>query len=145
MVQLLQLYLMHKTICHLRYQVWHPVVKALTGTAAKVFAVKKVVDFGKEAMSVSREFESGMAEVFTLLPDMSKSAMDNMSSDVKKFVKETGNTLNDTTSALYQAISAGVSKDDAILAGKEAIADKLTGNVVKEIYVPGRIINIVMK
>jgi large subunit ribosomal protein L4 len=36
-------------------------------------------------------------------------------------------------------------KDDAILAGKEAIADKLTGNVVKEIYVPGRIINIVMK
>lgn len=96
-------------------------VKALTvhfqkiaGTAAKVFAVKKVVDFGKEAMSVSREFESGMAEVFTLLPDMSKSAMDNMSSDVKKFVKETGNTLNDTTSALYQAISAGVSKDDAM-------------------------------
>ena len=80
----------------------------IAGTAAKVFAVKKVVDFGKEAMSVSREFESGMAEVFTLLPDMSKSAMDNMSSDVKKFVKETGNTLNDTTSALYQAISAGV-------------------------------------
>ena len=33
----------------------------------------------------------------------------------------------------------------SILAGKEAIADKLTGNVVKEIYVPGRIINIVMK
>ncbi len=86
----------------------------IAGTAAKVFAAKKIVDFGKEAMSVSREFESGMAEVFTLLPDMSKSAMDNMSSDVKKFVKETGNTLNDTTSALYQAISAGVSKDDAM-------------------------------
>ena len=28
---------------------------------------------------------------------------------------------------------------------KEAIADKLTGNIVKEIYVPGRIVNIVMK
>mgnify|MGYP006982281809 CR=1 FL=1 len=28
---------------------------------------------------------------------------------------------------------------------KEAIADKLTGNIVKEIYVPGRIVNIVMR
>ena len=34
---------------------------------------------------------------------------------------------------------------DAITAGKEAIADKLTGNVIKEIYVPKKIINIVMK
>jgi leucyl-tRNA synthetase len=38
-----------------------------------------------------------------------------------------------------------VSKDDAIAAGKAAIADKLTGTIVKEIYVPGRIINIVQK
>ena len=38
-----------------------------------------------------------------------------------------------------------ISKDDAIAAGKEAIADKLTGNIVKEIYVPKKIINIVMK
>ena len=43
------------------------------------------------------------------------------------------------------SVSADISKDDAIVAGKEAIADKLTGNIVKEIYVPGRIINIVMK
>jgi len=42
-------------------------------------------------------------------------------------------------------IAADISKEDAIAAGREAIADKLTGNVVKEIYVPGRIINIVMK
>ncbi|MDO4473135.1 MAG: leucine--tRNA ligase [Eubacteriales bacterium] len=42
-------------------------------------------------------------------------------------------------------IAADASKEDAIAAGKEAVADKLTGNIVKEIYVPGRIINIVMK
>lgn len=36
-------------------------------------------------------------------------------------------------------------KDTAIAAGKEVIKDKLTGNIIKEIYVPGRIINIVMK
>ena len=43
------------------------------------------------------------------------------------------------------SISAESSKEEAIAAGKEAIADKLTGNVIKEIYVPKKIINIVMK
>ena len=38
-----------------------------------------------------------------------------------------------------------VSKEDAIIAGKEALGDKLAGTVVKEIYVPGKIINIVVK
>lgn len=38
-----------------------------------------------------------------------------------------------------------VDKDTAIAAGKEALGAKLTGTVVKEIYVPGRIINVVMK
>ena len=36
-------------------------------------------------------------------------------------------------------------KDDVIAKAKESIADKLTGNIVKEIYVPGRIVNIVAK
>ena len=36
-------------------------------------------------------------------------------------------------------------KEVALEAGKAAIADKLTGTIVKEIYVPGRIINIVQK
>ena len=42
-------------------------------------------------------------------------------------------------------IATDESKDSAIAKGKEAIADKLTGNIIKEIYVPGKIINIVMK
>ena len=36
-------------------------------------------------------------------------------------------------------------KDEVIAKAKETIADKLTGNIVKEIYVPGRLVNIVMK
>ncbi len=36
-------------------------------------------------------------------------------------------------------------KDEVIVKAKEALGDKITGNVVKEIYVPGRIVNIVMK
>ena len=43
------------------------------------------------------------------------------------------------------SISAEASKDEAIAAGKAAIADKLTSNVIKEIYVPKKIVNIVMK
>ena len=36
-------------------------------------------------------------------------------------------------------------KDQVIAKAKEVIADKLTGNIVKEIYVPGRLVNMVMK
>ena len=48
-----------------------------------------------------------------------------------------------TGEALAQCAEA--TKEEAIAAGKEAIADKLTGNIVKEIYVPKKIINIVQK
>ena len=43
------------------------------------------------------------------------------------------------------AIPADISKEDAIAKGKEALGDKLTGNIIKEIYVPKKIINIVAK
>ena len=43
------------------------------------------------------------------------------------------------------SIPADISKEEAIARGKEAVADKLTGNIVKEIYVPKKIINIVQK
>ena len=43
------------------------------------------------------------------------------------------------------AIGRDDAREDVIAKAKESIADKLTGNIVKEIYVPGRIVNIVMK
>ena len=43
------------------------------------------------------------------------------------------------------SIPADISKEDAIAKGKEALGDKLTGNIIKEIYVPKKIINIVAK
>ncbi len=52
--------------------------------------------------------------------------------------------INGKTKAVV-SIAKDMSKEDAIAAGKDALGDKLSGNVVKEIYVPGRIINIVMK
>ena len=52
--------------------------------------------------------------------------------------------INGKTKAVI-SIAADISKEDAIAAGKAAIADKLTGTIVKEIYVPKKIINIVQK
>ncbi len=52
--------------------------------------------------------------------------------------------INGKTKATL-AIARDEDKDQVIAKAKETIADKLTGNVIKEIYVPGRIVNIVMK
>ncbi len=43
------------------------------------------------------------------------------------------------------SIPKDMEKEAVIAAAKEALGDKLTGSIVKEIYVPGRIVNIVVK
>ena len=52
--------------------------------------------------------------------------------------------INGKTKATL-AIARDEDKDSVIAKAKETITDKLTGTIVKEIYVPGRIVNIVMK
>ena len=52
--------------------------------------------------------------------------------------------INGKTRAVV-SLPAEISKEEALEKGKEAVKDKLTGTIVKEIYVPGRIINIVQK
>jgi len=52
--------------------------------------------------------------------------------------------VNGKTKAVIK-LQTDISKEDAILAGKNAVASKISGNIVKEIYVPGRIINIVCR
>ena len=42
-------------------------------------------------------------------------------------------------------VPAEISKEDAIEAGKAALGNKLTGTIMKEIYVPKKIVNIVAK
>ena len=58
--------------------------------------------------------------------------------------KEIAVQINGKTKAVI-TIAVDEAKDAVIEKAKAEIADKLTGNVVKEIYVPGRIVNIVMK
>lgn len=52
--------------------------------------------------------------------------------------------INGKTKAVVM-INVDDAKETAISKAKEAIEDKLTGNIIKEIYVPGKIVNIVMK
>ena len=52
--------------------------------------------------------------------------------------------INGKTKAVL-SIPADMSKEDAIATGKELIASKIEGTIVKEIYVPKRIVNIVVK
>jgi leucyl-tRNA synthetase len=52
--------------------------------------------------------------------------------------------INGKTKAVVK-LAKDIAKEDAIAAGKQALGDKLSGNIIKEIYVPGRIINIVAK
>ncbi len=52
--------------------------------------------------------------------------------------------INGKTKAIVK-VAADISKDDAVAAGKEAVAGKLNKQIVKEIYVPGKIVNIVVK
>lgn len=52
--------------------------------------------------------------------------------------------INGKTKAVIE-IQKDADKDSVLLKAKEAVADKLTANIVKEIYVPGKIVNIVVK
>ena len=42
-------------------------------------------------------------------------------------------------------VPADIAKEDAIAAGKAAVEGKITGNILKEIYVPKKIVNLVVK
>ena len=65
---------------------------------------------------------------------------DEMRDDTKEIAVQ----INGKTRAVID-LAVDAPKEEALEKGKALIADKLTGNIIKEIYVPGRIINIVMK
>jgi len=52
--------------------------------------------------------------------------------------------INGKTKTVIE-VDAEISKDDVIAKAKEALGDKLSGNIIKEIYVPKKIVNIVAK
>jgi hypothetical protein len=67
--------------------------------------------FGVKALKASAEFQQGMNKVFTMLPGISKQAMNSMSNDVIDLSNKYGKSANEISEAMYQALSAGVSQE----------------------------------
>ena len=64
--------------------------------------------------------------------------------DMKEDTIDLPVSVNGKTRAVI-SVPREVTKEAAIAAAKEAVASRLTGEIVKEIYVPGRMVNIVIK
>ena len=58
--------------------------------------------------------------------------------------KEIAVQINGKTKCVIN-VPADISKDDVLAIAKETLGGRLTGNIIKAIYVPGRIVNIVAK
>jgi TP901 family phage tail tape measure protein len=99
------------------------------GTAVKrgaAVATAALVALGVSATKTAIEFENGMLEVFTLLPEITEDARKQMEADVKELARTINVVPTKLIPALYQAISAGIPKDNVFefleVAGKAAIA-----------------------
>ena len=92
---------------------------------AALAATAAVVAFGVSAVKTFVDFDTGMREVFTLMPELSEMAREQMTEDVQTLAKEIAILPTKVIPALYQAISAGVPKENVFtfmeIAGKAAI------------------------
>ena len=72
--------------------------------AVSAFVADSLAEFGK--------FETGMAEVFTLIPGASQAAMGQMEKDALAAASAMGRLPEEVVPALYQSLSAGVPPDN---------------------------------
>lgn len=95
------------------------------GVAAGVFSAKAVWDFTKDSIKAFGDFEQGLNEVMTLLPNSTQETFDKMSGQVKKLSSDIGILPDKVVPALYQAISSSVPEDNVFsfleTAGKASI------------------------
>lgn len=78
------------------------------GITAATTAVRKFV---ADSTQEFRQFQSGMAEVFTLLPNLSADAMKKMGDDVRSLSIEMGRLPSEVIPALYESLSSDVPED----------------------------------
>ena len=116
-------------------------------------------DFYKNNSLTKGEFKTLITLLNPVAPHITEELWENMGFEGRLYqtqwpVYDEAKTVENTIEIAVQIngktkatilVAKEEEKDSAIAKAKEAIQDKLTGNVVKEIYVPGRIVNIVMK
>ena len=120
----------------------------------------KFIDLAKKEGGIDREtLENAVVLLAPFAPHIAEELWEQLGHDTSVFDAgwpkydeesmkddevEVAVQINGKTRAVV-SIPADASKEEALAAGKAAVADKLTGTLVKEIYVPGRIINLVQK
>ena len=91
-----------------------------------VVAAGAIAALGATSLKNFAKMDTGMREVFTLMPGLSEKAKEQMTADVKEISRSIGLLPNETIPSLYQAISAGVPPDNVFdfmeIAGKAAKA-----------------------
>ena len=100
-------------------------------------AGQALVQFGLDSVQTFGTFQSGMQEVFTLLPNISDQAMGAMTGDVQDFAREFGRLPEEVVPALYQALSAGVPQGNVFEFLETAQAAALGGVTTLETAVDG--------
>jgi len=86
-------------------------VAKLGVTSAAAFGATAVA-IGTKGVTAFADFEKGMNEVMTLLPDAGEEAFGELSDQVKDFSKEFGVNTTDAIDGLYSSLSAGIPKDN---------------------------------
>ena len=147
-------------------KIYHQTVKKVTNDFEALgynTAISQMMIFVNEvykAGSCPREYAEGFIKMFSCVcPHVGEEIWQKLGhDDTIAFeswpVYDESKTVEDTVEIAVQingktkgtlAIHKADAKDNVIARAKESVADKLTGNIVKEIYVPGKIVNIVMK
>ena len=147
-------------------KVYHQTVKKVTSDFEQLgfnTAISQMMIFVNEAYKAGkcpREYAEGFIKMFSCIcPHAGEEIWEKLGSndtiayekwpeyDEAKTVEATVEIAVQINGKIKATIAVG--KDDpadaVITKAKEELGDKLTGNIVKEIYVPGRIVNIVMK
>ena len=100
------------------------------GKSLSLKVTAPLVGIGIAATKTFADFEKGMNEVRSLMPDLNQGEFVELREDVRALAVELGVNAVEATKALYQAISAGVPKENAIeflrISSKAAIAGLTT-------------------
>lgn len=104
---------------------------------ALVAAAAAAVKFANESLSQFEKFETGMREIFTVIPGISQEAMGALEDDVLQASAAMGRLPEETIPAIYEALSSGVPPDNVFDFIEVANAAALGGVTTLETAVNG--------
>ena len=147
-------------------KIYHKTVKKVTGDFEQLgfnTAISQMMIFVNEiykAGKCPREYAEGFIKMFSCIcPHVGEEMWEKLGHEITIAYEnwpqyDEAKTIDNTIEIAVQvngkmkatiAIDRDEAQDTVLAKAREVIADKVTGTIVKEIYVPGRIVNIVAK